>query len=140
MSEAEDLANRLEYHKRFDEDNSAITTALAAEAPEVVKPVLLNYNVNKQHDEFKKEITKDYSKETLIKTAEYLRVKPKTAHLSSIAKAILLGIQNFHHELCQQCNDYYAVPYHSSPALVCQTCGQGAHDACYSACKLPGIE
>ena len=64
MSEAEDLANRLEYHQRFDEDNSAITTALAAEAPEVVKPVLLNYNVNKQHDEFKKEITKDYSKET----------------------------------------------------------------------------
>lgn len=140
MVQDDDLAARMEYHRRFDEENTEITTALANEAPAEVQPVLLNYNVNKSHDEYKKEVTRDHSKETLLKTADFLRVKPKTTHFNSIAKAILLGIQNFHHELCQHCKKYYAVAYHSTPSLICQACGQGAHDACYGGCKLPGIE
>ena len=136
-----ELNVRMQYHTQFDEKNTEIVTALISETPEAVKPVLSSYNVNKVHDDYKKEIVQENTKDVLLETAAFLKVKPKTKHISTIANSIVIGIQNFLHEFCENCKEYYAVAYHETPALRCQNCGQGCHEVCYAICKhLPGIE
>ena len=131
----------LEYHKNYDDSNTEIITALAAEADEETKQIILNYNVNKIHKDFTDEIKAAYSPEALLKAATFLRVKPRTKHPTTIAKTIIVGIQNYLHEKCEACSEYYAVEYHAKPTLICHNCGQGCHEQCYSVCKkLPGIE
>ena len=140
MGDAEQ-ETRMGYHALYDDKNTDIVTALINEAPEDVKPVLEAYNVNKLHSDYKKEITQDNTKEVLLAATVFLKVQPRNKHIGSITKAIVLGVQNFLHELCENCKEYYTVPYHDTPSLRCQNCGQGCHEACYGMCKhLPGIE
>ena len=139
-AEAHRLA-MLDYHEKYDDLNTDIITALAAEADEETKQIILNYNVNKLHKDYTDEVKAAYSTETLLKAATFLRVTPRTKHPTTIVKSIIVGIQNFMYEKCEACNKYYTVEYHDKPTLICQNCGQGCHEQCYSVCKqLPGIQ
>ena len=131
----------VDYHTLYDDLNSDILLALKEEAPEAIKPVIANYNVNKRNEDFRKEIISENHRDVLLQTAEFLKCPPKTKNIKTIAKAVTIGIQNLLHELCEKCNQYYVVTLHDTPSLRCQNCHQGAHENCYSVCKgLPGIE
>ena len=130
----------MEYHAAYDDLNTEILTALIEEAPDEIKPILSNYNVNITSDDFSAEV-KVYDKDLLKQTLTFLKVKCKVAQKPKQAKAIKLGIDNLLHEKCDACQQYYVVQLHDEPTLRCRNCGQGCHEACYSICKqLPGIE
>ena len=140
MAAAEREAFLLEYHRKFDEANTNIITTLGNEAPPDVAPIILNYKVDKSHDDYMSEVKQGYSKDLLLQATTFLKVKPRTAHVTTIVKSIILGIQNFFNEKCEACGLYYAVQHNDVPTLRCIKCGQGCHEVCYSTCKLPGIE
>ena len=120
----------VDYHTLYDDLNSDILLALKEEAPEAIKPVIANYNVNKRNEDFRKEIISENHRDVLLQTAEFLKCPPKTNNIKTIAKAVTIGIQNLLHELCEKCNQYYVVKLHDTPSLRCQNCHQGAHENC----------
>ena len=107
----------MEYHRLFDDANTDIITALANDAPEEIKPIISNYNVNKLHKDFISEIKSGCTKEILIKTTEFLKVKPRSANINTICKTIVIGIQNFLHEKCEACNQFYTVKFLDTPQV-----------------------
>ena len=128
------------YKEKFDELNSSIIVALASDAPEEIKHIIENYNVNKRSADFVSEI-KGYDKDLLVQAMTFLKSKSATMHRTTLAKAILIGIQNFLYERCEACDNYYVIKYHDTPSIRCKRCEQGCHEPCYSVCKqLPGIE
>ena len=140
LSEEKTQDAKMQYHDLYDEPNTEIITALAEEAPNDISPIIINYNVNKRKDDFIAE-TKNQPKELLIKTVEFLKVKSRTNHPTTLAKTIITGIQNYFHEMCEACGEHYTVKFHDTPTLRCISCNQGCHEKCYAVCKqLPGLE
>ena len=112
-----------------------IIASLCTKAPNTtVRDCLRCYDTSKPSNEIKKIFEKNFKKEPLLRTLEYLTKKiyvPEKIKKDEIIDALIMKVKNFFPDICQIWQKRYTFELGENPFLACHSCGQEVHSKCY---------